>query len=151
MPYIVTTRRDPAEYRHEDGTEPCTCGHPSAVHGAGWAACVREDCDCRQFAEPPISRRAVATLDEMHRAVIVAAERVRAGRTVTADALAALSSGGTVGPLPDGTVIEVAQTVSWGGAPIGMARWLREEQGWSIPREMDDEQACAAYNAAQDA
>lgn len=59
-------------------------------------------------------------------------------------------AGGAVGPLPDGTLIEVRPTVSWGGAPIGMVRWLREQQGWSIPAGMDEDAAIAAYNEEQE-
>jgi hypothetical protein len=57
-----------------------------------------------------VDRRAVATLDEA-RAVAFC---VMPGGV--AEALALPESGGTIGPLPDGTVIEVAPMV-WRGAP----------------------------------
>jgi hypothetical protein len=84
MPYIVTTKRD-------DGPK------------LGWIVGV-----------PSCSRRAVATLEEavseVKRAVkVIATETGRvAATTEQAMAIVALpESGGTVGPLPDGTVIEV--------------------------------------------
>lgn len=115
-PYIVTVKRE----EH----------HVRAIHNK-WLT---------------LSVKAVATLDEAGSIALDAYEAstgLQAGGP-TADKFTEF--GGTVGPLPDGTVIEVAPTVSWGGAPIGMARWLREEQGWSIPASMDDAAAIDAYN-----
>lgn len=89
MPYIITTRR------------PCTCcTHCGYSHREGSPECLHAQ----------ESTGAVATLDEAQ----------RYGRRIMADAgqwsTAAIDelpeSGGTIGPLPDGTTIEVKR-VSW--------------------------------------
>jgi hypothetical protein len=82
MPYIVTTKRP---------VDAVDCGHPEAPRN-GW----------------PVSRRAVATLEESIRAV-ADAQTMAVGFTT---GVTLPESGGTVGPLPDGTVIEV-ERVGW--------------------------------------
>jgi hypothetical protein len=82
MPYVITTKR-PC-YRDDD--------------------CAMYACSCRNTGWR-VSRRAVATLDEtmdyLCELVLFAGD---------ADApLPVDESGGTVGPLPDGTVIEVTR------------------------------------------
>lgn len=137
-PYIITTT--PGYCSNCDNTEPLDEGR------------------CARCAEPQLTRRAVATLDE---AQTYWTRRCLDGAAAcdTNDDTALTwiewsrrkvpESGGAQGPLPDGTVIEVERTVSWGGAPIGMVRWLREEEGWSVPSDMDEADAVAAYNEAQ--
>lgn len=70
----------------------------------------------RPLMDPPLrsdgfevaSRRAVATLEEARDAIRKFMEdRFTYGRRYFPDADALIDSGGTVGPLPDGTVIEV--------------------------------------------
>jgi hypothetical protein len=108
MPYIVTTERE----------------LPSA-----------EDSSTLTYRE----RRAVATLEK---ARLVVREAVFTGSALTAPAIwnsiAVLpESGGTVGPLPDGTVIEV-EAVSWAD--------LRERAGLGRDALVLDEQTITAYN-----
>jgi hypothetical protein len=86
-----------------------------------------------------VTRHAVATLDEARTAAIEATGGAFsiAEHEASLDAVAAFTeSGGTVGPLPDGTVIRVARL------PIDQ---MQTHFGQSIA------DACDAYNAAQEA
>lgn len=131
MPYVITRSLQQAASRMPDATQ----------------------------AGKVVSRHAVATLAEARDyalTIVLRAERDHddgrwAGKYSELDEAARTlsESGGTVGPLPDGTVLEVKPTLSWGGRPIGTAQWLREERGWTLPRGVDDDGAMAAYNAAQ--
>jgi hypothetical protein len=83
MPYIVTTKRR-------------TLAQPAG----------------RWYAEP-VSRRAVATLEEARDSIYsLCAEKDVDDERIADDIDHLPDSGGTVGPLPDGTVIEVEQ-VKW--------------------------------------
>lgn len=95
------------------------------------------------------SRRAVATLDEVKRYAHSAASELGYSKPEHHDAIEALpESGGTVGPLPDGTTIEVeAVTRQW--------LWL-QLQGFAhgyAPEALaqQDGKLCDAFNAKQDA
>jgi hypothetical protein len=114
VPFIVTTKR------------PC----PACVHGPAGGGEHRPE---------SVSRRAVATLEEVQ--VLVSDAIYDAGQKTTRDALPAFEipeSGGTVGPLPDGTVIEVE--------PVS-----KLYLGTAVPhdRHMTENELLAAYNAAQ--
>lgn len=106
--------------------------------------------------EPVVTRRAVATLELAHASVFRSVTSVPgygAGIGFPTDAAIASAipdAGGTI-TLPDGMTVTVTPTLSWGGVPIGMARWLREERGWTIPRAMSDEDAIDAFNAEEGA
>ena len=133
MPFIVTTKQPDRPHRF---SQP----HVPATYGPG-----------------PVSRRAVATLEE---ARVTAHDVIMAGPTVKvadlprdavfgyAGAHTAIEevpeSGGSVGPLPDGTVIEV-ERVSEGelGRAIGL------NPGGRILAEMSTAEIIAAYNAKQ--
>jgi hypothetical protein len=125
MPYIVTTKR-PAELPH--GGHPDDYGYPQHV-----------------------SRRAVATLetDELFR-VLFDGNRSQNNARVVAQIRSLPESGGTVGPLPDGTVIKV-ERATW----QYLVDRLYPEFGPSDVRnaEQGDETAQAhildAYNARQ--
>ena len=93
MPYIVTTKRPLS----------CTC----------WGRVEAKMCRACRKGGKDVSRRAVATLDDARlaaRTVVVdsaLAQGTTAGTTDAYDSAFALpESGGTVGPLPDGTVID---------------------------------------------
>lgn len=94
---------------------------------------------CTTDAHSRVSRRAVATLDEARVAVSEA--------TGFDPGWPRLESGGTIGPLPDGTVIEV-------GRASYMTLWdaLPETDRPAVPDEDDDEGRTAiidAYNTVQ--
>ena len=111
MPYIITTKRS----RSRSG---CPASQEAVLERG-------EDCPlCERSAvahaseEPVVGASVAATLEEAREAahVIVAESATAASLAVTTtagwaphddDAIALPESGGTVGPLPDGTVIEV--------------------------------------------
>ena len=105
---------------------PVDAGHPEAPRD-GW----------------PASRRAVATLEEVaDRVDEQFADHSMSYRRVV---LALPEAGGTVGPLPDGTVIEVHR-----------APWQRiwEWSGWSVPTigppdAREQVEILAAWNARE--
>lgn len=109
MPYVITTRQP---WYHADG----------------------------EFAGDTIDRRAVATLEEAHAAIRNFCDETFAyyGR-YHADANAIPEAGGTVGPLPDGTIIEVA--------PFDRARLLTVTSG---DIRQTDAELCNAFNARQE-
>lgn len=103
-------------------------------------------------AEPVQSRRAVATLDEVRKECYreirddqscQGVERARL--TLAVEHLTDL--GGTVGPLPDGTVIEVEQ-VGW--SEIGEAVGYVVHGEASMEHNEIHDLLIAAYNAAQE-
>jgi hypothetical protein len=97
MPYVVTTKR------------PC----PACTHGPAGGGEHRPE---------SVSRRAVATLEEAHCvAYDIAEPGPRGERHNHQAALLLPESGGTVGPLPGGTVIEV-KPVEW--------YWLYDKSGY---------------------
>lgn len=97
------------------------------------------------------TRRAVATLDEARSAAELAViERHRAsprpwGRDWQAEADRLPDSGGTVGPLPDGTVIGV-ELVGWGA----FVDYLTDAEKLSEPIHGREAEVIAAYNAAHE-
>lgn len=110
VPYVITVTRPVAP--DDDGQPFCAaCSH---YHED---ACLCPDCGrptpCRTHSiessvstpATDISRRAVATLDEAQAAVVSAYE-TRTGKPAPA-CFALREDGGTTGPLPDGTTIEV--------------------------------------------
>lgn len=114
MPYVITTRQhvSPGERIVVDALE--SVGTRVVIAG-----------------EPIVSRVAVATLEEARRAIVDTYGGVYGY-------LVALSeSGGTVGPLPDGTIIDV-MPVSW--------TFLFEEQG--LADNLSQASALAAFNAS---
>lgn len=107
-------------------------------------------------AKPVQTRRAVATLGEAQDTTcqMVLAAHAATGQSFNrqwegwaATELYVDESGGTVGPLPDGTVIKVEPTVNEFGRP-DVRGYLR---GWHFPASMDDAEILDAYNAAQEA
>lgn len=119
MPYIVTTRR------------PSTLPHGEHPHDYGYPMTV-------------VSRRAVATLEEARGVamdVSLDADSPRCHR----DAMGLPKSGGAVGPLPDGTMIEV-EPVEW----TELASDDRRSAKWA-ERGLFGAQnrIIVAYNAAQ--
>jgi hypothetical protein len=83
-----------------------------------------------------VSRRAVDTLEE-------ARERALSAGASTRDVLRNISeSGGTVGPLPDGTVIEVEQ-VTWAALDLRSSRRAADYE----PRELAKQPILDAFNA----
>jgi hypothetical protein len=109
-PYIVTTKRR-CDQPACDRSEPCS------AERSGW--CAHPNSDDGDGNRTPVSRRAVATLEEAREE---ARDRLRENRSLYGDSneyrrfgemIPALpEQGGAVGPLPDGTVIEVEQ-VGW--------------------------------------
>jgi hypothetical protein len=129
MPYIITT------------TQPCVCTEADDPNDH------RKDCP-HWYGHDGVSRRAVATLDEAREAAFEAMATVPRywlnDAVQVGDAIrAVLDQGGTVGPLPDGTVIEV-ERVDWG--VIAGRDWLPKVPPISdrVTRKILD-----AYNAAQ--
>jgi hypothetical protein len=107
MPYIIITKR------------PCPEGHSEPLlqgDGGGWdGSNYRTPCSVCDDRCEVVSRRAVATLEEAwaeaHR--IVNAQPHRLSDPLWNNAIEAWpKSGGMIGPLPDGTVIEVGAS-SW--------------------------------------
>jgi hypothetical protein len=137
MPYIVTTKQNPKPVltRNESDT---------LVEGP-------------RGPEYDVSRRAVATLDEARKVVHdrVTEADVRLPATGMAwrvmsygEIIQAITEqGGTTGPLPDGTVIEVE--------PVSYAALCTPETGLNhvpairLVNEWDEGEIIAAYNAAQ--
>jgi hypothetical protein len=117
VPFIVTTKR------------PC----PSCVHGPAGGGEHRPE---------SVSRRAVATLEEVQ--VLVSDAIYDAGQKTTRDALPAFEiqeSGGTVGPITDGTLIAVE--------PLGRIEREQVAIRLGLSSRATDDEWCAAYNAAQ--
>lgn len=117
-------------------------------------ACPEGVEDCRCVGQ---SRRAVATLDEARDAArdrvgpLGSFEAVRAAPSWQVDALDTitelLESGGTVGPLPDGTVIEVAPVHSgdlWDSLDADTRAFMRCRRDLNIHKIID------AYNHTQE-
>lgn len=130
MPYIITTMpREWRDYAAQHGTD-------DAVQRGGMN---------------PVTRRAVATLDmetlkqeakRAQSAMIFGVERI-------AQIERAVETGGTIGPLPDGTVIEVA-LVAWDELASRAGIYLREYLRIGNPRPSEQQRVINAYNAAQD-
>lgn len=132
MPYIITTRRS---YEQRPGTN-----------------------DLGQTVEQT-TRRAVATLDEAREAARLAVHAAHAaygqswnnrweGWAVT-EWYIGHDAGGTVGPLPDGTVIDVAR-VGW----RSLVDAIPTLGTYRVPRSPDADDVAAmldVYNAAQQA
>jgi hypothetical protein len=120
MPYIVTTKR-PAKVDHDE----------------------------ERAEREHVSRRAVATLEEARDFIYSLCAETDVDDERIADDIDRLpESGGTVGPLPDGTVIEVEQ----GPDEEQMLRDLREWVGMHYAPMGHDDVArlwCDAYNARQ--
>lgn len=107
-PFVITTKR------------PCPEGHEEPMQqgdGGGWDgnAYHTPPCEiCGDYCEIVVSRRAVATLEGesdiacQRCAYCLAGEECRFGYVLAKMP----ASGGTVGPLPDGTVIEV-EPIEW--------------------------------------
>jgi hypothetical protein len=118
MPYIVTTKR-PAKVDHDE----------------------------ERAEREHVSRRAVATLEEARDFIYSLCAETDVDDERIADDIDRLpESGGTVGPLPDGTVIEVEQTTRealW-DALDARARIL-----FVCLEETTDEELLDAYNARQ--
>lgn len=130
MPYVITTT---------------AVASPGQVYGPQW-----------------VTRRAVATLDEAHEVASNIAcghgmpkgfggfardvdERMAQYLPIRYAAGHVPESGGTVGPLPDGTVIDVT--------PIGLQRMVDELRHamQPIPEIQTTDRVVASYNAAQEA
>lgn len=95
---------------------------------------------------PP--RRAFATLDEArrHAGGIVEARSTRLASTATQKQIAALSeSGGSVGPLPDGTIIEIEEFARYG---VNTLERKLIADGWHLPAAIRGDEAAiiAAFN-----
>jgi hypothetical protein len=129
MPYIITTRR-----RESLGWRPTGEVESAKV----WEV---------------KSRRAVATLDEAREAAHGIVNRAPAGRAEQytsspgRDAMTLPESGGTVGPLPDGTIIEVA--------PVGRDDLFAtlvpvQNRNTASARYWPAERLIDAYNAVQE-
>lgn len=132
MPYVITTTR-PVGLHHG---RPTAREHAERIGG-------RFDLGPQGFVVASVTRRAVVTLDEA-RAVCRAVDPddngdVRGPLTRMVDALT--DSGGTVGPLPDGTTIRVA-----------LVRYedLLQLGGPIYPTTTTHAEILAAYNAAQE-
>lgn len=128
MPYIITTKA---------ATEPDAYSRFKERQATGLAA--------------PLSRRAVATLDEARTA---AEDRVidalgvlgtHAASDERFDARELPEQGGTIGPLPDGTVIEV-ERVTYGQLRV----MVDGDDSWDDAYTADEEtEIIDAYNTAQ--
>jgi hypothetical protein len=138
MPYVITTRRNgPDTYQAHHGSKfPCaSCGEDGYIS-------VPHSC----------SRRAVATLEEAIRAVRqFAPDDSRLVESGTYEDHAPLEDGFTVGPLPDGTVIEVAP-MDWRHLirASGIAR--RQPSYWfavTNPTAEEKSSALDAFNAQE--
>ena len=102
MPYLVTTKRPDGDDRN------CNCLVPY-MEGAG-----NHSPGCACFTPRVVSRRAVATLEEARKATRRKLEPFLPGGVLEGDpakwlkaAWSIPESGGSVGPLPDGTLITV--------------------------------------------
>jgi hypothetical protein len=83
-----------------------------------------------------VTRRAVATLDAMRSAVAWTVDSIEGPGDNYRAAYELPEQGGTIGPLPDGTVVTVE--------PIAWNKLVAE------PHRFTDSQMIAAFNAAQD-
>jgi hypothetical protein len=103
-----------------------------------------DDAECSpRCRNRKLSRRAVATLEEARAVVATITEAARPDRADILNAIVALrESGGTVGPLPDGTVIEVEAVT--GGALALRAGFAIDAYGHC---EASYAEVIAAYNA----
>jgi hypothetical protein len=93
-----------------------------------------------------VSRRAVATLEEARDFIYSLCAETDVDDERIADDIDRLpESGGTVGPLPDGTVIEVEQTTA--------DRLLDDLEKWGVGwrEEWNDADLCAAWSDAYNA
>lgn len=106
---------------------------------------TEQDSDGRSFYVPVSSRRAVATLEEarQHCFAVPPDESYYGEFDDFYEAVAALpESGGTVGPLPDGTVIEV-----------GRCSWMYLKIHTDLPGDphgtLSEREIIDAYNARQ--
>lgn len=100
-----------------------------------------------------VTRHAVATLEEAREltAGIVHGFEIALGRTLGdayATALTRSEQGGTVGPLPDGTLIEVERTTYVYLADEGGWVWPADDTDYSSPARHADA-VLAAFNAKQ--
>lgn len=116
MPYVITTKT-PASLC-SDAEPACQCPDPDG---------------CATVT----TRRAFATLNEAMRDVIAEYEAAT-GKPVP-PRFGLFASGGTVGPLPDGTVIEVERV-----------DWPRLAGGIDGGAYMPEAEIIAAFNAAQE-
>jgi hypothetical protein len=89
------------------------------------------------------SRRAVATLDEAHEYVW---NLLDSDPATDQTKVSLAESGGTVGPLPDGTVIEVAPA-TW----RDLAAQASLDIAWVASADTDEAEIIDAYNAEQEA
>lgn len=139
MPYVITTTPGDVREAEErngarltgimDGSQPATPDSEAATR------------DALAKLDRMKSRRAVATLDEARQWTHDECA-LRCADDSAADALTIPESGGTIGPLPDGTVIEVApHNIVWFEAELE-ARGIRTAG-------MSDAEVIDAYNAAQ--
>lgn len=158
MPYIVTTKRpDPTLFAEVMRFERETRQEERAPAIRGdqrVAYLMREGLKRRRdkLAESVVvSRRAVATLEEV--AIYLTDEKGYS--TTTRDVEEELHSGGTVGPLPDGTVIKVSDDLPIAEIAKGTAdpdHWLiliARHRG-PVPDRSDlATQIYTAYNAKQ--
>lgn len=161
MPYVITTTRlvAPDEYGtpfcavcshyHEDACLCPDCGRPTPCSHAG--ASVQTDAT-------DVSRRAVTTLDKAVNLAIAACNAAGSVGLSVVDQVNDLSEdGGTVGPLPDGTVIAVERRL-W--STLAVDDLGIEELRWDPPTADGDylhdaqrdelEGLIDAYNAAQE-
>ena len=149
MPYVITTVE--RESCPDCNGDPWSRSIATGEHGC-------ESCSNHGTHLVPVSRRAVATLDEARIAVSTwITDRWSSNpafahgdgelyqpktRPMVAQADTLPESGGTVGPLPDGTVIEVKR-VGW--------RFIEDSIGYHLGHPDGPVAALAAYNAAQEA
>jgi hypothetical protein len=127
MPYIVTTKR-PCDQPACDRLEPCE------AECSGW--CAHPDSDDGLGNRAPVSRRAVATPEDVRdhltwlllRDEYVSPPVFKAARV-------------QIGPLPDGTVIEVEPCDRF---------WLLAHLGRSEHSNDSTAEIIAAFNAAQE-
>jgi hypothetical protein len=145
-PYIVTTKRR-CDQPACDRSEPCS------AERSGW--CAHPNSDDGDGNRTPVSRRAVATLKEAEAICDSRIEQQRDSFDLPgmADAFEQVEdvmeeSGGTVGPLPDGTVIEVEPTTWLAIAEtVGMTWWSTATTPEATRRR--EQAVLDAYNARQ--
>lgn len=143
MPYIITTKK-PAPGADPQGDSLAARSARQGMAQAGES----------YHPEPRVSRLAVATLDEARRAahqeVVTRAHQLddsksAADGSMPRQAMQLPESGGTVGPLLDGTVIEVE-------AKTAYEMWVLADRPDSARGEhymASAAESVAAYNAAQ--
>lgn len=140
MPYVITTTTPP---RCPDCGEPIHLTDSRAWwnHDGLSGECWRMSMDGPGEDFRPVPRHAVATLDEARDHV----HEMRGYPQSVWQAIAEMPEGGmTVGPLPDGTVIEVERV-------SGYALLQRIPHAEDRLGAQDVPGAVAAYNAAQEA